>query len=479
LLGELTRERFPGLALAVLEELGASPDPEQAARFLRALLARFPSPQPYVVALANDRLALRRLVTALASSAFIGETIEVRPELADIILFGAGAISDPSAAVDVEIGGQLQQLPPGAEAEERRDALVRGLRVAKQRVMIEVATADLAGTIGTREATRVLSALADDILQRAVEHELGEQSGLAVIAMGKLGGREIGYGSDLDVVFVYDPERAPDADEAAAFFARAAGRVIRLISEPDAGGPGYELDTRLRPSGSHGMLVTSLVAFARYHGVPVPGAEGAPVTGSVGSSGAAWERQALLRARFCAGDAELGARAMIVAERAAYEGGAAPAAEVHHLRMRMERELGREREYRLDLKTGRGGLLDIEFSVQVLQMQNGADRAVRTADTSVALEALAARGYLGVEDYEAFSEGYAFLRRLEQRIHVLYGNGSSLIATRAAGLPALARRMGYRSQPGQPAESALLAHYRDVTQNVRAAYLRVLGVSAH
>jgi len=476
LLGELTRDRFPELAVAVLDELGNSPDPEQAARFLRAILARFPSPEPYVDALGQDRVALRRLVTALASSAFIGETVLVRPELADTILFGAGAISDPSAAVAVEIAAQMQGMSDEADADERRDALVRGLRVAKQRVMVEVATADLAGTIGTRDATRLLAQLADEELGRAVDQVLGDRDGLAVIAMGKLGGREIGYGSDLDVVFIYDPERAPVPDEAGAWYSRAAGRIIRLISEPHVAGPGYELDTRLRPSGSHGMLVTSLTAFARYHGVPIPGADGAPLSGSVGSSGAAWERQALLRARFAAGDPELGAEAVRVAERAAYEGGAAKAAEVHHLRTRMQRELGRERPYRLDLKTGRGGLLDVEFAVQLLQMQNGADPAVRTPDTSVALEQLAQQGYLDADDYDAFREGYAFLRRLEQRIHVLYGTGSSVVATRAPGLPALARRMGFRSQPGAPAESALLAHYRDITENVRRAYLRVFGV---
>jgi [glutamine synthetase] adenylyltransferase / [glutamine synthetase]-adenylyl-L-tyrosine phosphorylase len=477
LLGALTRDRFPLLPIAVLDELGSSPDPEQAARFLRGILARFPSPEPYVGALAQDRVALRRFVTALGSSTFIGETVLVRPELADTILFGAGAISDPSAAVAVEIDAQMQGLAADAELEERRDALVRGLRVAKQRLMVEVATADLAGTIGTRDATRLLAQLADEELGRAVDHVLGARRGLAVIAMGKLGGREIGYGSDLDVVFIYDPACSPDPDEAGAWYSRAAGRVIRLISEPHVAGPGYELDTRLRPSGSHGMLVTSLTAFARYHGVPMPGAESEPVSGSVGSSGAAWERQALLRARFAAGDHVLGALAMQVAERAAYEGGAAPAAEVHHLRTRMERELGRENAQRLDLKTGRGGLLDVEFAVQLLQMQNGSDLAVRSPDTSVALEQLALRGYLDADDYDALREGYGFLRRLEQRIHVLYGKGSSVLTTRAPGLPALARRMGYRGQAGIPAESALLAHYRDVTENVRRAYLRVFGVA--
>jgi glutamate-ammonia-ligase adenylyltransferase len=478
LLGDLSRERYPGLALAVLEELGSSPDPEQAARFLRAILARFPSPEPYVSALAHDRIALRRLVTALGSSAFIGETVMIRPELADTILFGAGAISDPSAAVAVEIDAQLEALAADADVIERRDALVRGLRVAKQRLMVEVATADLAGTIGTRDATRLLAALADEELERAVDHVVGAEGGLAVIAMGKLGGREIGYGSDLDVVFIYDPARAPEPDEAGAYFSRAAGSVIRLISEPHVSGPGYELDTRLRPSGSNGMLVTSLTAFARYHTVSLSGVEGEIVNGSVGSSGAPWERQALTRARFAAGDAELGARAVKVAQRAAYGGGAASAGEMHHLRVRMERELGRERPQRFDLKTGRGGLLDVEFAVQLLQLENGHDPGVRSPDTAVALEALAAGGYLSPEDHDDLREGYSFLRRLEQRIHVLSGTGSSVIETQAPGIPALARRMGYRSQPGVSAEAALLAHYRDVTENVRAAYRRILRLAS-
>ncbi|HEX6765119.1 MAG TPA: bifunctional [glutamate--ammonia ligase]-adenylyl-L-tyrosine phosphorylase/[glutamate--ammonia-ligase] adenylyltransferase, partial [Polyangiaceae bacterium] len=318
--GVVTLERWPGLGVTVLEELGAAADPEQAARTLRSFLARFASPEPYVSALATDRQALRRLVTAFASSAFIGEAVVARPELADVILFGGGAISDPAAAVEIEIDAQAERLPGDADPLDVQQALVSGLRIAKGRVMVEVAVADLAGSIGTREATRLLSALADEELNRALGHVLGDgASGLAVIAMGKLGGRDIGYGSDLDVIFVYDPERAPIADEAGWFFTTRAQRIIRLISEPHAAGPGYELDTRLRPSGSQGMLVTSLDAFARYHGLSLDGQKRTSSGPGVAHGAQAWERQALIRARFCAGDPELGARAVEIAERAAYE----------------------------------------------------------------------------------------------------------------------------------------------------------------
>ena len=128
------------------------------------------------------------------------------------------------------------------------------------------------------------------------ERGLGER-GLAVIAMGKLGGREIGYGSDLDVFFVY----CGGDDETEARYVRTAQRVIRLLGTPHGDGPGYELDTRLRPSGNQGLLVVSLDAFARYHE-------------SVAQD---WERQALLKARFCAGDAELGEAALRIAQEVA------------------------------------------------------------------------------------------------------------------------------------------------------------------
>jgi glutamate-ammonia-ligase adenylyltransferase len=479
LFGVVTRERWPDLAVTVLDELAASADPEQAARLLRSFLARFATPDPYVSALAGDRQALRRLVTAFASSAFIGDAVVARPELADLILFGGGAISDPVAAVEVEIDGQAGRLANDADPMDVQQALVSGLRIAKQRVMVEVAVADLAGSIGTREATRLLSALADEELGRALGHVMGDEpSGLAVIAMGKLGGRDIGYGSDLDVIFVFDPERAPNADEAGFFFTTRAQRIIRLISEPHAAGPGYELDTRLRPSGSQGMLVTSIDAFARYHGLSLDGQKRTSSAPGASHGAQAWERQALVRARFCAGDAALGARVVEIAERAAYETPPPSPEDVHRLRERMERELGRETSERYDLKAGRGGLLDVELAVQLVQMTHGSDPRLRTPDTPAALEALATTGHLERGDYEAFREGYRFLRRLEQRIHVLRGTSSSVIHRRGPGMPELARRMGYRDTPGTPAVAALLARYRDVTETVRAAYEHVLGIRA-
>jgi glutamate-ammonia-ligase adenylyltransferase len=474
LLGALTQEQYPDLADRVLGGLLECPDPEQAARYLRSVFSRLSAPRAYVAALANDQQALARLLTVLGSSAFVGEAIVTRPELLDIVLFGQGSVSDVHAAVTHQLEDSSRQLEE-LDAHERDEALVGAVRQVKSRVLVEVAIADLAGAIGMRQATRTLSQLADEILQAVVRHVLGDAPGLCVIAVGKLGGREIGYASDLDLLFLYEPSAAPVPDEAAAHFSRLAQRIIRMLSEPHAGGPGYVMDTRLRPSGSHGLLVASVRSFASYHGVRETEAGAERPMGR--SAGAAWERQALIRARYCAGDAALGARVMAIATLAAYEGGPPSAAEMHRLRLRMERELGRERPTRRELKVGSGGLLDIEFLAQWLQMQHGSDESVRTPDTGEALEALAGRGYLPRADYELLRDAYRFLRRLEQRIHVHRGDGMSWIDAEALGLSGLGRKMGFQNGPTLNAGQQLFERYITVTSSVRACYLRLLGLT--
>ncbi len=261
------------------------------------------------------------------------------------------------------------------------------------------------------------------------------------------------------LLFVYE-----SADEdAAERFARIAQRVLRLVGMPHGEGPGYDLDTRLRPSGKSGLLVVSLEAFAHYQS----------------QCAEPWEHQALVKARACAGDAHLGARVIEVACAAAFERDAPPPDKVHHLRQRMERELGHERPpVRYDLKVGRGGLVDIEFATQWLQMRHGRDRRVRTTETEAALAALESCGYLEASDADALRDGWRFLRRLEQRLRIAHGTGATLIEEGAPGLVTLARSMGMHDLPPARAEEALLERYVGVTREVRAAYLRVLGLSA-
>jgi glutamate-ammonia-ligase adenylyltransferase len=466
LLGATTRDRYPELPPVLLSALWDAADPEQAARFTATLFARILTPSVYARALAEDPRAARRLAGLFGASAFLSEAIVGHPELADRLLFGRGAPDPASAGLAVSeevaaLGGPLAEDFVGA------------LRRAKARVMMEVGLADLAGDLSTRQCTLALSALADATLEHATRfalQEKGQTRGLAVIAMGKLGGREIGYGSDLDLFFVYHD--AEDEDSAERFI-RIAQRVLRLVSTPHGDGPGYELDTRLRPSGNQGLLVVSRDAFARYHVAPADAGETARAEG--------WERQALVKARFCAGDPELGREVIAIAEAAAYDRGAPPPDRVNHLRLRMEQELAGERRLagraRYDLKLGRGGLADVEFAVQWLQMKHGADARVRTTETETAVGALEACGYLEPALASQLREGYRFLRRLEQRLRVLHGTSAQLLEEGAPGLSPLARRMGMQDGPRGTAADALLARYVAITEELRAAYLSVLGLS--
>jgi [glutamine synthetase] adenylyltransferase / [glutamine synthetase]-adenylyl-L-tyrosine phosphorylase len=461
-LGVRTRERHRPLVETLLEAVADAADPAQAARFLRGFAARVHPVSVYTRLLADEPAAMRRLVTAFGASAFVGEAVSTRPELADLVLFER-AVPTPDDARD-----EVLAAVPNGDADDL-EAQVGRLRRAKQRITMQVALADLADEIDTRGATLVLSALADATLDAAAHFALDVPAGapiegLAIVAMGKLGGREIGYGSDLDVIFVFDPAGF-SGDDPTAFYARRARRIIQIIGMPHYEGRGYELDTRLRPSGSQGLLVVSREAFARYHAEADE-----PISGR---RAATWERLALLRARFAAGDANLGARVIDIAQTAAYDRGgeaATMAADIHRLRERMEAELARERPGRHDLKLGRGGLVDIEFAVQLLQLTHGEVEGLRTTETRLAIEALARAGVLARTHAQALRDGYAFLRRLEQRIRVLHGDASQLIEADAAGLVPLARRMGIYDVPAREAPKVLIEQYVQTTEAIRAAY---------
>lgn len=474
-LGGRTREQFVELAEAVLEAVVDAADPEQAARYLRIFFARVKRPGVYIKLLGDDARAVRRLVEALGASAFIGDALANNPELGDVVLFARGAPTPEMARAEVAIAlGEVTE--NGGVERDGEEAVAEALRRAKNRVTLEVGLADLASQLTTREVTHTLSALADAELEAAARYALGTPEnesvrGLSILAMGKLGGREIGYGSDLDVIFLFDPTAAPPGKDADTWFARSARRIIQLISVSHAAGPGYELDTRLRPSGNQGLLVTSLEAFARYHGIGEKSVDSPVSTPRVRAQ--AWERVALLRARAAAGDPALGAEALRIAHAAAYEMPTDPRAvaeEIHRLRMRLERESSQERRGRYDIKLGRGGLLDIELAVQLLQLEHGKDPRVRTPETAIAIEALAAAGYLPAEQAETLRDGYAFLRKLEQRIRILHATPAQLLEEHAPGLFPLARRIGIRDRRGSEAGAELIARYGEVTERVRATY---------
>jgi len=472
------------LADTILEAIADAADPEQAAHYLRSFFARVRHPGIYTTHLAKDPTAVRRLVAALGASAFVGEAVASRAELGDLMVFGRDRVSPATAWEEVMTAAQQPLEPVDDEPLIQRQ--VGLLRRAQSGISAQVALADLAGEIDPRTAMLTLSALADGTLEAAARFTLQtapkeDINGLAIVAMGKLGARAIGYGSDLDVIFVYDPEAAPR--DPVEYYSRCARQIIQLISMPHPDGPGYQLDTRLRPSGSQGLLVVSLDAFRRYHDVSdlePAGAGASPAEARVealpvsrGRRAGNWERLALTRARFAAGDRRLGDAVAAIAETAAFDfkGEISQLAQdIHQLRKRMEHELARERPGRYDVKFGRGGLVDVEFSVQLLQMQHGAAATVRTTDTAQAIEALTALGALDEPHATWLRDGYRFLMRLQERMRIVHADSVHLLEGAAAGLGPLARRMGFRDLPQTSGAEALLDRYREVTERVRKSY---------
>lgn len=468
LLGVVARDRAPIHAESLVDALVESADPEQAARSLCAWSSHRTFKPVHASTLREPPALLRRFVTALGGSAFLGDLIVRHPELAEHVLFSRGMPSTGAAAKAVD--REVHSL----DADDRLDpeSVAGAIRRAKIRVTLEVVLADIAEEVGVVDVTRVLSALADACVQTALEVAAGSgdaTAGMCVLSVGKLGGEELGYGSDLDVLFVFEPRGDEDENEVMVRRVRQAQKAIRVLSGVHEQGPGYELDTRLRPSGAQGVLVTSLRAFARYHGIGT----GEDATGL---RAAPWERQTLLRARFTAGDAALGKRVLSIAHRAAYEAGPPDLSEVHRLRLRLEKELGREKGGRFDIKLGRGGLVDIEFAVQAMQMLHGQEASVRTTHTLEAIHALGRCGAIQSDDAERLREGYLFLRKLEQRLHVVHNASIHLLEAEAPGLLPLARRMGLTRSPSRSAPDQLLDQYTEITSSVRETYLTLMGV---
>ncbi len=471
-LGARSRDNFPGLAESLLDALVDAADVEQASRQLRLFFARVRTPAVYVRLLASDPRALRRLITVLGASRFVGDALANQPELADAVVFSHEVPTAEGAREEVLRAAP----PPHASADDDEEALIGRLRAAKVAVTLRVALADLAGELDVQAAGRVLTALADAQLEVACRTALGTGDatprGLAVVAMGKLGSGEIGYGSDLDVLFLFDPEACTDADPP-AFYTRAARRIIRLITTFHAAGAGYELDTRLRPSGNQGLLVSSLEGFARHHGF-----ESSTDAAPAAPRAATWERMALVRARAAAGDPELGARAVRLARAVAYAGGGDPAAmaeEVRHIRARVTREASAERPGRHDVKLGSGGLLEVEFAVQLLQVSLPAPERARTGDLLRALSALRDADAIDPSCADALRDGYVFLRALEQRIRVVHAAATHVLDERDPAIWALARRMGIRDREGP---RILLSRLREATGRVRAAFDAITGAAA-
>jgi glutamate-ammonia-ligase adenylyltransferase len=469
----------PAAAVALLSDALGTPDPDQAISHLSDFAAALRSPEPYFRLLAEHRRVARLLLSLFGTSDFLSKRFLRHPELIDTLLREDQVeLSKDRDRFGRELDERLAILDPSRPADELLEERLGELRRYKNEEVLRIAIHEIAGTIDLPSVAGQLTDLAEACLERclALAEEEARAKGIApparlcVIGMGKLGGRELGYHSDLDLIFVYPGSAATAGHER---YPRLAQRFMSFLQMPLREGRLYAIDTRLRPSGNQGALVIGSEAFTRYH---VGDAARAGEAASDRVRSQLWERQALLRARHVAGDAALFARlhaeAILPAVYGPRDDRAALAAEIRRMRERMEAELAKEAARGKNPKTGHGGLVDVEFAAQFLQLAYGHDHpSVRTESTPVALERLRAAGLLREADHEALATGYELLRRVELRLRIVHDFTIDHLPESGPALRQLARRLGYGGpEPGD----RFLAEYARVTGAVRAAFERVV-----
>jgi glutamate-ammonia-ligase adenylyltransferase len=326
----------------------------------------------------------------------------------------------------------------------------------------------MADLLGLREQRDVGTALADVAAATVVAaldvatHEVEEQWGgplpmrLAVIGMGRFGGAEQGYGSDADVLFVHDPLPGAADDEAARAAHEVANELRRLLALP-APDPPLDVDADLRPEGRQGPLTRSLASYAAYYE----------------RWASVWESQALLRARHVAGDPDVGARfAELIAPLRWPEGGldAAGIREIRRIKARVEAErLPRAADPSLHTKLGRGGLADVEWTVQLLQLRfAGEHEELRTTSTLEALDAIGVAGLLTPDDVGTLGAAWRLATRVRNAIVLFRGRPADSLPSDLRELAGVARAVGYSA--GHTAD--LIEDYRRVTRRARAVVER-------
>jgi [glutamine synthetase] adenylyltransferase / [glutamine synthetase]-adenylyl-L-tyrosine phosphorylase len=342
----------------------------------------------------------------------------------------------------------FDQLSWRSTADER----AAGLRRYKRRELLRIAARDLLGFAALEDVERELTDLADATMDAALR-SLAPPVPLTVIGLGRFGGREMSYASDLDVTYVYDGEGAADAQAAE----RSVEALNKMISGLTPEGQAWQIDPQLRPEGKKGALALNLDAYAAYWR----------------DRAQLWEFQAHLKARVVAGDRDLGARFLAALDPHVRrpDFGEEEAREIRRMKARIERErIPPGEDPQFHLKLGKGSLSDVDFTVQLLQLRHAHDRpGVREPSTKEALAALVEAAVLAPEDAGVLWESYRFLSRARNYRFLQSGFPGDSLPSDAADLEHLAHMLGYLHRP----VTTLRDDYMRITRRARRVFERV------
>ncbi|MCY4433493.1 MAG: bifunctional [glutamine synthetase] adenylyltransferase/[glutamine synthetase]-adenylyl-L-tyrosine phosphorylase [bacterium] len=422
----------------MVEALATTPDPDLGLIRLAWLLDGSFRVGTILPVLRDSPIAISDIARLLGSSRVAAGWMRNYPEFARSLMH-----PEDLAAARTKEALADEAIEAMRSCGDDRDMQMAELRRFVRREQLRAAARDILGLASIIQIPEELTNIADAAVSAAVD-SLAPEMPFAVIGMGRYGGLDLSYASDLDVIFVYEGTTPDDAKAAN----RTARGLLQEIGAQTAEGRAWEIDARLRPEGENGQLARSLEGYQRYYA----------------ERGQLWERQALLKRRFVAGDPGLGSRFLQLADEWCYQAtfSETEADEIRAMKRRIESErLGTGSKAR-DVKLGAGGLSDIEFTVQLLQLEHGFGRtSIRDNRTLPALVGLSEHDLLDFGDRATLDVGYRFCQRFRNARYHLSGLASDSFPDDDHEELLLARRLGY------PSNKDLEADYQEITEAVR------------
>ena len=446
--GPQRREAVGKFLPHLLVSLGSAADPDRVLFSLERFVDHFDDPLHILTTLANNPRSVEIMVALFAGSQFLTEIVLRNPDYFErLVAYRSLAAPKSVEQYYTEAQDAIIGLAGPSEA-------LDGLRRFQSWELLRIGACDILDLYDIPAVTRQLSNLADSMIRSCLKIVAG-QCGLqvddiAVVAMGKLGGRELNYSSDIDLLFL--TERDP------ADVQRMGERLIDALTRATSEGFLYRVDMRLRPWGRVGPLVSTVPSFVSY----------------IRSDARLWEKQALLKARAMAGSPSAG-RAFALEIRSLILGldYRQLRGEVFDMKQSTENQLRLNGKVWGEVKLGEGSIRDVEFTVQFLQLAYGVDRPeILSGNTLDGLVRLSSAGLLSVEEHRTLAEGYVFLRTIEHFLQMMHYRQTHELPEDRASLSQLALRLGFQGeQPAIP----FLERYEQHCAAIRAIYLRYLG----
>ena len=453
----ITLDLVSQLSDQLTEHLPQTSHPEMALNNLARFIAASRNALSLGTLWERDGQALPTLLQIFSTSQHLSDLLIHDPESYDLVRLTDGQPVSRDVLIK-EISSEVSTL-------DKSPDVITALRRYKNRETLRIAYGDIVRQQHINTVTRQISFLADAICEAATHvawkklqqkrgtprDEQGQPARFVVLALGKLGGTELNYSSDIDLMFLYDGDGQTDGEKPLSnqeFFQRLAQKLVSLLTETTELGSVYRVDLRLRPYGGQGEAVISLPAALRYYDV----------------SGRTWERQAFVKARSIAGDIALGDHFLKKLEPWVYRRylSGADITEIKALKRRIEKRSLEKGSKELNVKTGLGGIRDIEFVIQFLQLLNGSDLPdVRGGNTLKAIAQLESNGCLTMQERTLLEDNYAFLRKIEHRLQIMFDIQTHTLPDNDQETHRLAIRLGYQ---GNSERTALAGFQEDLAE---------------